>query len=454
MWDDDAGTYYDTLSDSACARLRDDLLVLIRRVADGVHRNTFMIVGSSDDDLARLLVAETRDEDGAAMPPSTSFVLVVALDDALRRISDILSKPMYTDIARHAFPPKVPPTVYTVNGYHFTVPADLDGSVRPTEDPAFSVLLNSLDALFVDLTGGSLSLLTPLGRLVAAELFKKVFRSIAHTLVNNTVDRRRGPQDGAACSTLRIATVREAMHFKLAVSMLENWLELHGLFLSARGELLPCRQFCDLLILQKKILRNLECREECTSTLPPQLVLRLLQQYKPNAKDFELDAVPDEVIREFERAAQDARRKSSVPTKTRLTQPMEEDDIPLLPLYLLGSFNFTEFFVTLLPEQAIPERILDWLIPLRHSKHRESSSWLKNGCLNVLLHRALNWDVNGRVLSNHKESELLFPEISMIDSGEPLTEQQDRELRRKISARLVEVSLPDEEEIMRAVPQA
>lgn len=418
-----------SLDDDASLQLVDDLLACISNAQECGYgaRNNFMRKGCRIDTLSQLLPKEEDILSLDANPPrptrtplpaASSIILTIALDESLRRLSDVASRDAFDDISRFCFPPSRPPTNRTSNGYHFTGGSKSShsyglgagGPDSGSDDPAFTVVLNSLNKLYEAIHGatrekvGSTSALL---RLVGAELFKIAFRNIAHTLLNHITQ----PSQTSGTPTSRLRTMRDGMNFKLALSMFERWMQENGLFTTCRAELLPCRQVCDLLILQKKLLRNADMSDEVTSCLNPQLVVFLLEQYDSYAGESDaIDVVPLDVLESFRRVAdekvREAKRVASLHRSRSLVDPAALPQNPVAPL---SSFCFVDFVSSLLAagEDELGEQRKSIRGSIAVFKGKEATGAGSQGRSAAEL-RALNWDYSASHLSELRSREALL----------------------------------------------
>ena len=437
---------YDDLSDGESQEIADRFLSIASLVGTE-SKNTFLVRGSRTDALFRLLPQELSDS--VSMPPAATVILAVALDESLRQLTEIITTPLLRDIARFCFPPKTAPSRNTENGYHYIPSASSiggGGAEHPTDDPAFSVLLHSLETFHAALFGyegpEAATSSAALMRVTCVEIFRLVFRNLAAYLVNNLWYAPEGavkPTD----ATFRVVTARSALHLKLAVSMLEHWLEQHHLFTAVRPELLPCRQFCDLAILQKKLLLNPECREEATSSLPPLVVLTFLQQYQPNPRDYVVDDVPKDVLSYFEKQVDAQKRKRAKADQSSV--------LPRLSTPPISSFDFLQFIASLLPPESDEGAGQDRK-SLRRSIGAAAQQISRSGdgpSPNLQFasnKRALDWDYDQGALKDKSSRESIFTGY-VAATGDGLTEEASEQARERVALRLAALSLPDEEVI-------
>ncbi|CUG91092.1 ribosomal P protein AGP2beta-2, putative [Bodo saltans] len=481
---DDVDNYYEPLSEDDAVQMSDDLTqcILDAEECGFGSRNRFMCRGSRDDRLFHLVARDGGNEEasvpGAQVPPmhpGASIILTIGIDEALRRLSLAASSAAVADIERFCYPPPVPPTRHTGNGYHYSGP--VDGSVsgfntpfgvggggpdHVTEDAAFSVVLNALNRLFLGLhgvtksqPGGASALL----RLTAAELFKIIFRNINNTLLNNIVTKDRS---GKLKS--RVRTIDDAMNLKLALSLFEAWLQEHQLFIAARAELLGCRQVCDLIILHKRLLMNIELSDEVTSTLTPEMVVFLLEQYQPSAKETPLDTVPVDVINAFKREVEERSRVASRSSKKPHSNALAGAPTPL-PTRSLATFPFLDFVSSLIPFQEDEEASSQKRRSLRYSiaaaskvkgedngATASSSLSFQPRALAKAEQRTLDWDQSDNRLTYLRNREAFLGVSTTHDpDGKKLTEDEARDAQARLGLRVVALSVAEEDVIRRMV---
>jgi hypothetical protein len=478
---DDVDEFYDPLSEDDAVQLSDDLTqcILDAEECGFGSRNRFMCRGSRDDRLFHLVtrdgsIDEVSGQGGQVPPmhPSASIVLTIGIDEALRRLSLAASSAAVADIERFCYPPPAPPTRHTGNGYHYSGPVDgsVSGFSTPfgvggggpdhvTEDAAFSVVLNALNRLFLGLHGvtkaqpsGASALL----RLTAAELFKIIFRNINNTLLNNIVTKDRS---GKLKS--RVRTVEDAMNLKLALSMFEAWLQEHQLFIAARSELLGCRQVCDLMILHKRLLMNIELSNEVTSTLTPEMVVFLLEQYQPNSKETPLDTVPADVLNAYKREMEERSRVASRSSKKPHSNALAGGPTPL-PTRTLATFPFLDFVSSLIPFQDDEDTSAQKRRSLRYSIAAASkvkvediaatSSASQPRALEKAEQRTLDWDHPDNRLTYLRNREAFLGVSTTHDAeGKKLSEQESRDAQARLGLRVVALSVAEEDVIRRMV---
>lgn len=490
---DDSENVYGVLSEQTAIQVADELLECIEKAEECGFgtRNTFLvprgradklmgIIPSDDALLESKLFGRSAPKRGFPMHPATTIILSVALEEALRRLGDVASENAFEDIERFCYPPKMAPTTLTVNGYQFSRSDGSKGTVmvptsdnayllgggglgdHPTEDPAFSVVLRSLDRLYEQLHGVPVeqsATVSPLLRMVNSELFRIIFRNINNTLINHLVVQGAQP-------SCRVRKVREAMNLKLALSMFESWLQEHSLFTVARPELLACRQVCDLVILQKRLLRNTDVREEVTSQLHPRLVVFLLEQYQPNPKDLPADDVPQDVLEFFRNVADDRERKllqasRSKNASSKTIQRNGDQVVPRIATKPLSTFAFLDYVSSLIPrDDEVQSDGAAGRKSMRQSlaaatRIKEEADGLMGAYSagqSVASQRSLNWDHSADKIVAVRNQEAVLGLATTHDlSGNPLSPVEAVQTEEKIQLRLAALSIPDDDVIRAAV---
>lgn len=483
----------DPLTEEQAIQVADEVMTCIENTeTSGLgSMNVFMMRGSRSDTLWKILAQrgdggiDADDEDSTTagrapsvsfnpvpLPPSFSIILSIGLDEALRRLSDTASAELVEDITRYCFPPSRRPTSHTNDGFRLRLDT-IDGSRgiggggadHPTDDPALSVVLNTLDRLYVRLHGcHSVESVTvkvsPLLRLANAELMKLIFANICNSFLNNifTPDKK-----------CRLTTVRDGMNFKLTLSMLEGWLQQHQLFTAVRETLLPCRQLCDLLILQKKLLQNSEVSDEVTSLLHPTAVVMLLEQFSSSVDDMG-DYVPPDVLKHFRGVAEERARLQkarNAPSGRGGSEPNVGKGassgglmVPKLPLRPLSSFGFLDFVTSLLPQDRAtggnePQSSLRVSITAAAKLSQfDAPPQPSDVMTSAQLERALNWDRNSNEIAAIRAKESVLGGLTTHDSqGQPLAlgSYEQRVTRDAISLKLEGLSIVDHDTIRRMV---
>lgn len=341
------------LSQSAVAALTSDLVDCMEHAARSNFgsANTFAIRGSRSDSLSRIFPVEVSSPKQKPMSRTEVVLLCAALDDSLRKLLTRLHSNVLSIIDRYCHAPVQTVTRLTVNGYKFTGEAELGGERHAVEDPALSIVLHTITDLYNKLYNSDVA--SPLVQLVSGELFRTIMSNINTAFLNHMVDRSNPEKP-----TLRVNSPKRGIQFKLCLSMLESWLQQRRMFNISRHELLPCRQYCDLILLPKVALRNIELREQTTSRLPPALVLFTLRNMQPSSSNkwalTEEDVVPAEVMELFAKLTKEQRRQhvhQSVDAATRyFAKESSADDPPIAPYRTFAGSSIVPFLIELVPK--------------------------------------------------------------------------------------------------------